>query len=183
MLFLFSRGRRGAIICVFVAVLFVSVRSVAAQELPDGNEAALKQLPTFRVPSGMTVDLFAAEPQLASPVAIGLDESNRVFVAEEYRFNLGTEENRTRPFLLEDDLQLQTTDDRLRMYEKFADKFDGGMEWFRRVADQVRMVEDTDGDGRADRSFGWTRRGRHGHRRRRLLHLHPESLATARHRW
>ena len=123
-----------------------------AQDLPDGTEAATRQTAAFRVPAGMTVDLFAAEPKLASPVAIGLDEHNRVFVAEEYRFNLGTEENRTRPFLLEDDLQLQTTEDRLRMYEKWATKFEGGMEWFKKTADQVRLVEDTDGDGRADRS-------------------------------
>ncbi len=123
-----------------------------AQDLPDGTDAATKQMAAFRVPPGMTVDLFAAEPKLASPVAIGLDEHNRVFVAEEYRFNLGTEENRTRPFLLEDDLQLQTTDDRLRMYEKWASEFEGGMAWFNKTADQVRLVEDTDGDGRADRS-------------------------------
>ncbi len=123
-----------------------------AQDLPDGTDAAQKQMAAFRVPAGLTVDLFAAEPKLASPVAIGLDEHNRVFVAEEYRFNLGTEENRTRPFLLEDDLQLQTTDDRLRMYEKWAAEFDGGMEWFNKIADQVRLVEDTDGDGRADGS-------------------------------
>ena len=123
-----------------------------AQELPDGTEAAIKQLATFRVPEGMKVELFSAEPQLASPVAIGLDEQNRVFVAEEYRFNLGTEENRTRPFLLEDDLQLQTTADRLRMYEKWAGEFEGGMEWFTKVSDQVRLVVDEDGDGRAERS-------------------------------
>ena len=124
----------------------------APPELPDGTETATKRLATFKVPDGLRVELFAAEPKLASPVAIGLDERNRVFVAEEYRFNLGTEENRTRPFLLEDDLQIQTLDDRLKMYEKFASKFDGGMDWFRKVADQVRMVEDTDGDGKADRS-------------------------------
>lgn len=123
-----------------------------AQDLPDGTISAQKQMATFRVPAGLSVDLFAAEPKLASPVAIGLDEHNRVFVAEEYRFNLGTEENRTRPFLLEDDLQLQTTDDRLRMYEKWAAEFEGGMDWFNKTADQVRLVEDTDGDGRADRS-------------------------------
>ena len=43
----------------------------------------------------MKVELFAAEPMLASPVAISLDEKGRVFVAEEYRFNRGTE--RTAP--------------------------------------------------------------------------------------
>lgn len=142
---------------LLLALLIIAASSIdtttgLAQNLPDGTDAAQKQMAALRVPAGLTVDLFAAEPKLASPVAIGLDERNRVFVAEEYRFNLGTEENRTRPFLLEDDLQLQTTDDRLRMYEKWAAEFKGGMEWFTRVADQVRLVEDTDGDGRADRS-------------------------------
>lgn len=141
---------------LFVSTLIVLTVSAAPPlvdpDLPDGTDAAIKQIATFRVPAGLKVELFAAEPKLASPVAIGVDERNRVFVAEEYRFNRGTEENRTRPFLLEDDLQLQTTDDRLAMFRKFADKFDGGMNWFTKTADQVRLVEDTDGDGRADRS-------------------------------
>ena len=146
--------RRMASSALFVwCELFVASISLGAPpDLPDGTDAATKRIATFKVPEGMKVELFAAEPKLASPVAIGLDERNRVFVAEEYRFNLGTEENRTRPFLLEDDLQIQTLDDRLKMYEKFALKFEGGMDWFRKVADQVRFVEDTDGDGRADRS-------------------------------
>jgi quinoprotein glucose dehydrogenase len=131
---------------------FFSIARATPPELPDGSEVAVKRMAAFKVPEGMKVELFAAEPQLASPVAIGLDERNRVFVAEEYRFNLGTEENRTRPFFLEDDLQLQTLDDRLKMYEKFAKNFAGGMEWFRKVGDQVRLVEDIDGDGKADRS-------------------------------
>ncbi len=132
--------------------VFVSLGFSAPPDLPDGTDVATKRIATFKIPEGMKVELFAAEPKLASPVAIGLDERNRVFVAEEYRFNLGTEENRTRPFLLDDDLQIQTLDDRLKMYEKFASKFEGGMDWFRKVADQVRLVEDTDGDGQADRS-------------------------------
>ncbi|MBC8114295.1 MAG: PQQ-dependent sugar dehydrogenase, partial [Candidatus Saccharimonas sp.] len=137
---------------VWFGLFVVSVGFGAPPELRDGTDAATKRIATFKIPEGMKVELFAAEPKLASPVAIGLDERNRVFVAEEYRFNLGTEENRTRPFLLEDDLQIQTLDDRLKMYEKFASKFEGGMDWFRKVADQVRLVEDTDGDGKADRS-------------------------------
>lgn len=130
----------------------VSRVTAGPPDLPDGTEAARARIAAFKVPAGLTVELFAAEPRLASPVAIGLDERNRVYVAEEYRFNLGTEENRTRPFLLEDDLQIETLDDRLRMFEKHATRFDGGMEWFRKVSDQVRLVEDTNGDGVADRS-------------------------------
>lgn len=120
--------------------------------LPDGTDAARKQIATFKVPAGLKVELFAAEPMLASPVAIGLDEKNRVFVAEEYRFNRGTEENRSRAFLLDDDLRIRTPEDRLAMYRKHADKFDGGMGWFTRHGDQIRLLEDTKGTGKADKS-------------------------------
>lgn len=124
----------------------------AAPKLPDGAEAARKQMAAFRLPAGMKVELFAAEPKLASPVAIGLDEKGRVYVAEEHRFNAGTEENRTRAFLLEDDLQVRTLDDRLKMFQKYESKFEGGMGWFTKHADQLRLLEDTTGSGRADKS-------------------------------
>ena len=73
----------------FLAVMVVSSAGVAAaltppdavkpaappvaereKDLPDGTAAALKQMAAFRLPPGMRVDLFAAEPMLASPVAI-----------------------------------------------------------------------------------------------------------------
>ncbi len=124
----------------------------SAPKLPDGTDAARKQMAAFRLPAGMKVELFAAEPKLASPVAIGLDHKGRVYVAEEHRFNAGTEENRTRAFLLEDDLQVQTLDDRLKMFQKWQAKFDGGMDWFTRKADQLRVLEDTTGSGQANQS-------------------------------
>ncbi|VTR95451.1 heme-binding protein : Membrane-bound dehydrogenase domain protein OS=Pirellula staleyi (strain ATCC 27377 / DSM 6068 / ICPB 4128) GN=Psta_0686 PE=4 SV=1: GSDH: HEAT_2: Cytochrom_C [Gemmata massiliana] len=127
-------------------------KAVTEPALPDGTDTARKQIATFKVPAGLKVELFAAEPMLASPVAIGLDEKNRVFVAEEYRFNRGTEENRTRSFLLDDDLQIRTPEDRLAMYRKHANKFDGGMDWFTKHSDQIRLLEDTKGTGKADKS-------------------------------
>lgn len=120
---------------------------------PEKTAAAGKAaIAGFRLPKGMKAELFAAEPQVGNPVAIGLDEQGRLFVAEEYRFNRGTEENRTRPFLLDDDLQLQTVEDRLAMFKKFADKFKGGMDWFTQNADRIQLLVDKDGDGRADSS-------------------------------
>jgi quinoprotein glucose dehydrogenase len=123
-----------------------------ANPLPDGTAAAERQIAGLRLPPGMRIELFAAEPLLGNPVALCLDERNRVYVAEQYRFNQGTEENRTRPFLLEDDLQVRTLADRVAMYRKHLDKFAGGWEWFSRHTDQVRLLEDRDGDGRAERS-------------------------------
>lgn len=139
--------------CLWLAMAaIVHAQGIVDPALPDGAAAATKQMAAFRLPPGMQAKLFAAEPQLSSPVAIGLDEQGRVFVAEEYRFNRGTEENRTRGFLLEDDLQVKTLEDRLKMFQKHADKFPGGIDWFTKYTDQVRLLEDTDRDGRADRS-------------------------------
>ncbi len=123
-----------------------------AAPLPDGTAAAERHMAGLRVPPGMKIELFAAEPQLGNPVALCLDERNRVYIAEQYRFNQGTEENRTRPFLLEDDLQVRTLADRVAMYRKHLNQFAGGWDWFTRHTDQVRLLEDRDGDGRAERS-------------------------------
>ncbi len=142
------RGFLAFLICGGRLLFGIEPAAVPPKPTPD----ALRQISALRLPEGFKAELFAEDPQLASPVAIGLDEQGRVYVAEEYRFNRGTEENRTRPFLLEDDLQLQTLADRLKMFEKYADRFEGGMAWFSKHADQVRQLIDTDGDGRADRS-------------------------------
>ena len=142
--------------CVTSLALAVIPLPLAAEdtkpEVSKSETEARQAMAGIKLPPGSRMELFAVDPQLASPVAICLDERGRVYVAEEYRFNLGTEENRTRPFLLEDDLQIKTLDDRLAMYRKWADKFDGGMAWFNKTADQVRRIEDRDGDGRADHS-------------------------------
>ena len=134
------------------AILLAVPPAVTEPTLPEGTDAALKVIAGLKPPAGMKVELFAAEPKLASPVAIALDEKGRVFVAEEQRFNRGTEENRSSSWLLEDDLQVRTLDDRLAMFKKWAHKYDGGMEHFTRHSDKIRLLEDTDGDGKADRS-------------------------------
>jgi quinoprotein glucose dehydrogenase len=139
-----------ALLCL--AFISVSVRAVEPDKAPSGRVDAQKAIATFAIPPGFKVDLFAAEPELRHPVALCLDEQGRVYLAEEFRFNRGTEENRKCSFLLDDDLQCNTLADRLKMYEKHAARFPDGMKHFSKHGDQVRMVEDRDGDGTADRS-------------------------------
>ena len=129
---------------------FLNEASIAQEILPDGSKAAELAISGFRIPDGMKMEVFAAEPQVASPVAICIDEKGRVYAAEEFRFNRGTPENRTQDFFLTDDLQIDSLEDRLALYKKFEDRFEGGMDWFTKVSDQVRILEDRDGDGRAD---------------------------------
>src|SRR5258708_6914329 len=55
---------------------------VVAPASPEA-QSALKRI---RVPAGLKLDLWAAEPLLANPVAFCLDEQGRVFVSETYRY-------------------------------------------------------------------------------------------------
>ncbi|MDZ4830324.1 MAG: PVC-type heme-binding CxxCH protein [Phycisphaerae bacterium] len=100
---------------------------------------------------GLSAALFAKEPLVQDPVAFCIDEHGRFFVAESERQERGIEDNRSSSWWLLDDIQSKTTDDRLRMYEKWASKREGGMDYYRRYADRVTRIEDSDGDDRADR--------------------------------
>ena len=103
----------------------------------------------FRVPAGMKVNLWAAEPTLANPVAFAFDEQGRVFVAETFRQQKGVEDNRNHMSWLLDDLAAQTVQDRLAYFQKhLGDE----VKKYAVEHDRIRLLEDTDGDGKADKS-------------------------------
>lgn len=141
----------------WLLLLFATPVLANDPDLPDGTDKANATVKAFKVPAGIKVDVFAAEPKLASPVAISIDDKGRIFVAEEFRLGRGAVENRDNAafkfsFFLDDDLQTNTLNDRLKNYQKWQHKIPGGFDWFTKYSDQVRMVEDTKGTGKADRS-------------------------------
>lgn len=103
----------------------------------------------FKRPDGIQVELFATEPLLANPVAFAFDERGRVFVCETFRQGRGVEDNRGHMVWLEDDLSLRTVEQRLEMFRKHLGD---GIAEYARHHDRIRVLEDTDGDGKADRS-------------------------------
>src|SRR5262245_29649108 len=52
-----------------------------APKIAPPSEEAARAIRTFRVPQGLKIELFAAEPLLANPVAFCLDEKGVVYVA------------------------------------------------------------------------------------------------------
>jgi quinoprotein glucose dehydrogenase len=114
-----------------------------AQASEDGERA----IRGFRVPKGLKVELFAAEPLLAHPVAFAIDEQGRFYVAETFRLHAGVTDTREHMNWLEDDLACRRVEDRVAMYAKYlGDRFAS----MGTAHDRVRLVEDRDGDGRAD---------------------------------
>ncbi|MCP4940815.1 MAG: DUF1553 domain-containing protein [Planctomycetaceae bacterium] len=146
----FSRDPKVTLAGFDEAGLIAKLRKPGTNELVNDFAAAQKAASAVRIPKGLSIAVYAAKPQLTNPVALCLDEQGRVYVAEDHRFLEGTPENRTHGFMLEDDLQVTTLEDRLAMQKKWAGKFDKGIDWFTQKSDIVRQLEDNDGDGRAD---------------------------------
>ncbi len=123
-----------------VALLLLAGAAVAQ----DDPEAALKKL---RVAPGLKAELWAAEPQLANPVAIAFDEKGRLFVVETHRIGTSVYDIRNYMHWLDDDLACRTVEDRERMYRKHLGK---DAEKLAVESERVRLLEDRDGDGRAE---------------------------------
>ncbi|MBM4102284.1 MAG: hypothetical protein FJ256_08515, partial [Phycisphaerae bacterium] len=86
------------------------------------------------LPTGFQMRTFASEPLVSDPVAFDIDAKGRFYVAESERQERGIEDNRTSSWWLMDDLTAKTVADRLAYYEKWKDKRDGGMDYYRKYA-------------------------------------------------
>jgi quinoprotein glucose dehydrogenase len=117
--------------------------------IAKASDEGLKAIRSFRVPKGLKVELFAAEPLLANPVAFCLDENGVAYVAETFRHSDGVTDTRNHMNWLDDDLASRSVADRVAMYKKYlGSKFES----FRVQHERIRRVVDRDGDGRADAS-------------------------------
>ena len=100
--------------------------------------------------AGLSKSTVAVYPVVDDPVAFCVDEQGRFYFAESDRQDLGVEDNRHSSYWLLDDLACETVEDRLKMYEKWAAKREGGMAYYSKYADRVTRATDSDGDGRLD---------------------------------
>jgi quinoprotein glucose dehydrogenase len=95
----------------------------------------------------LKVELFAAEPLLANPVAFCIDEKGVVYVAETFRHGAGVTDTREHMNWLDDYLASRTVADRVAMYQKYLGT---GFAKYDVEHERVRRIVDRDGDGRAD---------------------------------
>ncbi|MEO8018963.1 MAG: HEAT repeat domain-containing protein [Pseudomonadota bacterium] len=115
---------------------------------PASDDATLA-LKRFSLPKGMQAKLWAAEPMLANPVAIDFDEKGRLFVSETYRYRTSVLDIRDYMGMLELDLASRTIEDRARMQHQV---FGAQAKDFAIESEVVRLIEDTNHDGVADKS-------------------------------
>jgi quinoprotein glucose dehydrogenase len=103
----------------------------------------------YILPPGFKIELFAAEPHLANPVAFEIDHQNRFWVAEAFRLHAGVTDIRGKNSWLDEDLASRTVEDRIAMMKRHeGEKFSA----YQQNSDRLKLVLDTDHDGKADRS-------------------------------
>ncbi len=118
-------------------------------DVADASSEATESMAGIRIPKGWTIDLYAAEPDVANVVAFDIDNRGRMFVCESYRQNRGVTDNRGHDdeWLLAD-LAAETVQDRIDYHKRLLG--DAAITYAQHD-DRIRRVEDTDGDGRVDR--------------------------------
>ena len=140
-------------VVVFLIAVGLSAGLSSAQDLPQPPEIAEASsegeaaIQTFSFPDGFKATLFAAEPQVANPVAFHADFQGRVFVCESFRQERGIEDNRNHPDWLNDDLAAQSVEDRIAYMRKHLGE---KLSEYSIQDDRIRLLRDTNGDGKAD---------------------------------
>ena len=112
---------------VLVPVAFIPL-VVAAPETPKSDynpkiakasDEGEKAIPRFKIDKALKVEVWAAEPMLANPVASHSTRRAVCYVAETFRHSHGRDRHRGHMNWLDDDLACRTVADRVAMYKKY----------------------------------------------------------------
>jgi quinoprotein glucose dehydrogenase len=114
------------------------------------DEEAKLRIANFKLPEGVSASLFADSGQIQNPSAICFDPQGRLYVAEIHRWRAGVQDIRNEQQILLDDIDNESSADRLSMYER--DVATRPLSFYTEYTDRIVRLEDADGDGRADQS-------------------------------
>ncbi|MBI5364939.1 MAG: HEAT repeat domain-containing protein [Planctomycetes bacterium] len=120
--------------------------------VPASDEARTA-IARFQAPDGFRVELVAAEPLFANPVAFWPAHDGSFYVAETFRHHQGVTDLRDHMDWLDDDLAARTVADRVAYFRKQLGERFSEMEL---AYDRVSLLRDTDGDGVVDRSTAFS---------------------------
>jgi len=119
--------------------------------IAPASEEGLQALALFELPPGFRVELWAAEPLLANPVAFYPADSGEVYVCESFRLHKGVTDIREHMDWLDDDNASRTVEDEVAMFKKHLSP--EGWAAILTERERVRLIRDVDGDGKADKAF------------------------------
>ncbi len=117
--------------------------------IAGASDEGQQAIAAFSAPDGFAIELVAAEPLLANPVAFYFDFDGNIYVAETFRHSRGVGDMRGHRDWLVDDLASRTVEDRLiAMKKNLGAEFSAWAE----EHDRISKLWDSDGDGVADQA-------------------------------
>jgi quinoprotein glucose dehydrogenase len=155
---------RTVIITIFATLIAASTSNLRSQstsedfgkfdpgQVPEpkpASDAGERAIAKMRPAPGLKVELWAAEPMLANPVALNFDNKGRCYLVETWRFEHGVIDLRNHMDWLDDDLASKSVEDRIALVRR---KMGPNYRSFAKFPDVVRLLEDTRGEGKADKS-------------------------------
>ena len=131
------------------AAEFVQPKPVEPTVAKASGEAE-EAMAGVRIPKNWKIELVAAEPDVANVVAFDIDNRGRVFVCETFRQTKGVTDNRAHDdaWVLAD-LASETVQDRIDYHKRLLGET---AITYAQQDDRIRRLEDTNGDGKFDRS-------------------------------
>ena len=105
----------------------------------------------LQVASGLKVEVFSSAPDFVNPSNFCVDERGRFFVVETHRYRTSAYSVEHHMDWVWDDLSCRTVEDRIAMCRRYLGD---EVNELAVESERIRLVEDRDGDGRAD-SKAW----------------------------
>ncbi|MCP4890153.1 MAG: c-type cytochrome [Planctomycetaceae bacterium] len=120
-------------------------------EIAAASDEGAEAMSAIRIPEGWEIALFAAEPDIANVVAFDIDHRGRIFACETFRQNRGVTDNRAHDEAWQlADLASETVQDRIDYHKRLLGE---AAITYAQHDDRIRRLEDSDGDGKVDRSY------------------------------
>jgi quinoprotein glucose dehydrogenase len=149
---------------------WVNLHTFRIKGIPVSKKLAKASPPPRKDPSGLEVSVWAENPLVASPVAISFDGQGKAYVTRVRRRKISSLDLRNHRAWVKHDLSIRSLEDKLAFYKKamgpeqFPDvrpysppdrNEDGQRDWKDLAVqkEEILRVEDTDGDGKADKSI------------------------------
>ncbi|HEY9154169.1 MAG TPA: HEAT repeat domain-containing protein [Opitutaceae bacterium] len=123
---------------------------IAEPVVDPASDAAEKAISHFKLPPELQAKLWAAEPMLADPVAMGFNEKGQLYIAETHRYRSSVLDIRSYMGMLEADLASRTIEDRSKLIHSVFGEDQAKQ--FAIESELVRVIEDRSGKGVADHS-------------------------------
>lgn len=126
--------------------------SVKFKTSEEYDSEAAARIAGFTLPDDVKASLFADPGQTQNPSAICFDSKGNLYVAEIHRWRAGVQDIRNEQQILLDDINNETNEDRLEMYQRDTKR---PVTFYTDYEDRIVLLRDSDSDGRADDSRVW----------------------------